>query len=69
MTQQGVIQCLLVATNFPISTSVVKWLAIKKALQMDTTYFVYTTYPSEAIDGPYVDGVSLTYPSHSGLVA
>lgn len=23
--------------------------------------FAYTTYPSKAIDGPYVDGVSLTY--------
>ena len=26
----------LVAANFPISISVVKWLGIKKALQMDT---------------------------------
>ena len=30
----------LVATNFPISTSVVKWLGIKKALQMDTEHLI-----------------------------
>ena len=48
--QQDAILLFLVTTNFPISTSVVKWLGIKKALQMDTKHLlIATTYPSKAI--------------------
>ena len=60
--QQDAILHILVTRNFPISTSAVKWLGINKALQIDTTHLLISlTYSSKAIDGPYVDGVSLTY--------
>ena len=62
--QQDAIQHFLVTANFRISTYICgKVVGYQKGTTDGYSAFLYKTYPSKAIDGPYVDGVSLTYGS------
>ena len=59
MIRQDVIQLNLIILTSPINTFVVKWLCIRNGLQIHSMHAF--SYPSKSIDGPYVDGVSITY--------